>query len=85
MKGEDYLNYLASLRGKEVDRRYLHELIDRLNLDPGRKNKEYSHGNRQKMGIVVAVMGKPEVLILDRGPGPAGSKICNGSRESCDG
>ena len=65
MKGEDYLNYLASLRGKEVDRRYLHELIDRLNLDPGRKNKEYSHGNRQKMGIVVAFMGKPEVLILD--------------------
>ena len=65
MKGEDYLNYLASLRGKEVDRRYLHELIDRLNLNPGRKNKEYSHGNRQKMGIVVAFMGKPEVLILD--------------------
>jgi len=65
MKGHDFLNMLASLREKKLDRGYRQQLYERLNLDPSRRMKEYSQGNRQKIGIVVAFMGKPDLLILD--------------------
>lgn len=65
MNGWDYLNLLASLREKKVERTYRSELCDRLDLDPSRKMKQYSHGNKQKIGIVAAFMGKPDLLILD--------------------
>jgi len=65
MKGWDFLNLLASLQEKKVERTYLSELYDRLNLDPSRKIKQYSHGTKQKIGIVAAFMGKPDLLVLD--------------------
>jgi ABC-2 type transport system ATP-binding protein len=65
MKGRDFLDLLASLQGKKVARPYRRELYDRLNLDPSRKMKQYSHGNKQKVGIIAAFMGKPDLLVLD--------------------
>jgi len=65
MKGLDFLDLLASLQEKKVERTYRRELYDRLNLDPSRKMKQYSHGNKQKIGIVAAFMGKPDLLVLD--------------------
>jgi len=65
MKGRDFLNLLASLHKKAVDPTYRRELYDRLDLDPSRKMKQYSHGNKQKIGIVSAFMGKPDLLVLD--------------------
>lgn len=65
MKGRDFLNLLASLQEKKVERTYRRDLYDRLNLDPSRKMKQYSHGNKQKIGIVAAFMGKPDLLVLD--------------------
>ena len=56
---------LASLQEKKVERTYRRQLCDRLNLDPSRKMKQYSHGNRQKIGVVAAFMGKSDLLILD--------------------
>lgn len=65
MKGHNFLNMLASLREKKVDRAYRQQLYERLNFDPTRKMKEYSQGNKQKIGIVAAFMGRPDLLILD--------------------
>ena len=65
MKGRSFLNMLASLQEKKVERSYRQQLYERLNLDPNRKMKEYSQGNKQKIGIVAAFMSKPDLLILD--------------------
>ncbi|MFN2223030.1 MAG: AAA family ATPase, partial [Candidatus Promineifilaceae bacterium] len=37
----------------------------RLDLDTGRKIRDYSSGNKQKLGLVAAVMAKPDLLMLD--------------------
>jgi ABC-type multidrug transport system, ATPase component len=64
MTGGDTLEYFANLRGG-VDREYQARLIERFDLDPSRKFKEYSKGNKQKVGLVVALQHKPELLVLD--------------------
>lgn len=65
MKARNFLHMIASLKEKMVEHSYLQQLYERLNLDPGRKMKEYSHGNKQKIGIIAAFMDKPDLLILD--------------------
>jgi len=64
LTGGDTIGYFANLRGG-VDRGYVAELVERLGLDPSRKFKEYSKGNKQKVGLVVALQHKPDLLILD--------------------
>ena len=46
-------------------RAYLRPLVERLGLDPSKRFREYSHGNKQKVGLVQAFMHKPRLLILD--------------------
>lgn len=58
------LNLLLNLRGIS-DRRKLHELADRLQLDLSRKYQELSHGNKQKVGLIQAIAHQPKLLILD--------------------
>ncbi|MBK8024785.1 MAG: ABC transporter ATP-binding protein [Chloroflexi bacterium] len=65
MKASGFLDMLSSLQDGAVDRRYRQQLCERLDLDPSRKMKEYSRGNKQKIGIVAALMNKPDLLILD--------------------
>jgi ABC-2 type transport system ATP-binding protein len=62
--GTELLTYLSNLRGG-VSRARIDELTERLDLDPGRKVKTLSRGNRQKLGVVQAFMHDPEMLILD--------------------
>lgn len=69
MKGQDFLNLLTSLQDKRGDAAYRKSLIERLDLDPTRKMREYSRGNKQKIGIVAAFMNKPDLLILDEPTG----------------
>jgi ABC-2 type transport system ATP-binding protein len=69
MKGRDFLHMIASLQEKKVERSYRQSLYERLNLDPTRKMKEYSRGNKQKIGIVAAFMGRPDLLVLDEPTG----------------
>jgi ABC-2 type transport system ATP-binding protein len=64
LTGADTIGYFANLRGG-VDRAYAAELVERLALDPSRKFKEYSKGNKQKVGLVVALQHRPDLLILD--------------------
>jgi ABC-2 type transport system ATP-binding protein len=40
-------------------------LIERFDLDPSRRFREYSKGNKQKVGLVAALQHKPELLLLD--------------------
>jgi len=64
LTGAETLAYFANLRGG-VDRGYAAELVERLDLDPSRRFKEYSKGNKQKVGLVVALQHRPDLLILD--------------------
>jgi ABC-2 type transport system ATP-binding protein len=64
LTGRQLLTYLANLQGK-VDADYREKLIERLELDPTRKIKSLSRGNKQKVGLVAAFMIRPELLILD--------------------
>ncbi len=64
LTGGQTLEYFGNLRGG-VDPRYRAELIERFDLDPGRRFKEYSKGNKQKVGLIVALQHRPELLLLD--------------------
>lgn len=65
MKGQQYLQMVDGLRSRPADPAYLSELCERLDLDTGRKIHDYSSGNKQKLGLVVAMMAKPDLLMLD--------------------
>ena len=64
LTGAETIEYFANLRGG-VDPGYVAELVERLDLDPSRRYKEYSKGNKQKVGLVVALQHRPDLLILD--------------------
>jgi ABC-2 type transport system ATP-binding protein len=64
LTGSQTLEYFANLRGG-VDRRYQAELVERFDLDPSRRFREYSKGNKQKVGLVVALQHRPDLLVLD--------------------
>lgn len=64
LRGAQIIEYLGHLRGG-VDQTYVRSLVERLGLDPSKRFREYSHGNKQKLGLVQAFMHKPRVLILD--------------------
>ena len=65
MKASYFLDLLGSLQKNKLDESYLEQLLERVDLDPSRKMKEYSHGNKQKIGVVAAFMGKKDLIILD--------------------
>ncbi len=64
LTGGQTLDYFANLRGG-VDRAYQASLIERFELDPSRRFREYSKGNKQKVGVVIALQHRPELLVLD--------------------
>src|SRR5437879_1607686 len=64
LTGGQTLEYFANLRGG-VDRAYQRTLVERFELDPSRRFREYSKGNKQKVGLIAALQHRPELLILD--------------------
>jgi ABC-2 type transport system ATP-binding protein len=64
LTGRQTLEYFGNLRGG-VDPVYQASLIERFDLDPSRRFREYSKGNKQKVGLVAALQHRPELLILD--------------------
>jgi len=64
LTGGQILEYLGHLRGG-VDQAYLRQLIERLDLDPTRKFRQYSSGNKRKVVLVQALMHRPRLIILD--------------------
>jgi ABC-2 type transport system ATP-binding protein len=64
LTGGQTIEYFANLRGG-VDQGYQRDLIARLDVDPSRKFKEYSKGNKQKIGLIIALQHRPDLLMLD--------------------
>ena len=64
LTGGQILEYFGHLRGG-IDQTYLKQLIKRLDLDPSRKFRQYSSGNKRKVVLIQAFMHRPRVLILD--------------------
>ncbi len=65
MTGRSFLDMLTRLRGNRTDPRYRRELCERLQFDPSRRIQAYSSGNKRKLGLVMAFMHRPALLILD--------------------
>jgi ABC-2 type transport system ATP-binding protein len=64
LTGAETLSYFANLHGG-VDPAYQAGLLQRFDLDPSRRFKEYSRGNKQKVGLVAAMQHRPDLLVLD--------------------
>lgn len=64
LTGEEYLHFLGRLR-PGADLSLAAGLAARLDLDLGRRMSALSHGNRQKVGIVQALMHRPDLVIMD--------------------
>jgi ABC-2 type transport system ATP-binding protein len=64
LSGGEVIDLLGRLRGG-LDQKRRKELIERFDLDPRKKGRQYSKGNRQKVAIVAALASRVELLILD--------------------
>jgi len=65
MTAEDVLKFFNRLRGGKADKAFIRRLADRLGLDLRTPIKNFSKGNKQKVGVVQALMHRPELLLLD--------------------
>jgi len=64
LSGGEVIDLLGSLRGG-IDPRRRDELLERFELDPTKKARTYSKGNRQKVALVAALASDAELLLLD--------------------
>ncbi|TME19016.1 MAG: ABC transporter ATP-binding protein [Chloroflexi bacterium] len=64
LTGAQILEYFGHLRGG-VDQAYLKQLVERFDLDTSRKFRQYSSGNKRKVGLIQAFMHQPRLLVLD--------------------
>ena len=68
MNGQAMLQYFANLRGG-VDWKYVDRLAERLDVNLDRRFSHLSRGNKQKIGLLQAMMHKPKLIILDEPTG----------------
>ena len=64
MTGGEAIDLLGALRGG-LDEERRADLVERFELDPTKRGRQYSKGNRQKVAIVAALASDVELLILD--------------------
>ncbi|NUT51556.1 MAG: ABC transporter ATP-binding protein [Saccharothrix sp.] len=64
LTGGEVIDLLGRLRGG-LDEKRRAELLERFELDPRKKGRTYSKGNRQKVALVAALASDVELLILD--------------------
>jgi ABC-2 type transport system ATP-binding protein len=64
LTGGQAIDLLGKLRGGLDEQRRAH-LLERFELDPAKRGRQYSKGNRQKVAIVAALASDVELLILD--------------------
>lgn len=65
MTVEGGLRYLNKLRRNQADWGYVKKLAERLDLDLKMAIRNLSKGNKQKVGVLQALMHRPELLLLD--------------------
>jgi ABC-2 type transport system ATP-binding protein len=68
LRGSEVVAYIGGMRGG-VDAKTVHNIAERFDLDLSRRFREYSSGNKKKLGILLAFMHKPDLLILDEPTG----------------
>jgi ABC-2 type transport system ATP-binding protein len=64
LTGEETLHLLGKVHG-EFDPAYRDVLVERFAFDPSKKVRTYSKGNRQKIGIIAALMTRADLLVMD--------------------
>lgn len=64
LTGAETLHLLGRVQGR-VDEAYRDELVGRFDLDPSKKVRAYSKGNRQKVILIAALMTRADLLVLD--------------------
>jgi ABC-2 type transport system ATP-binding protein len=64
LSGGEIIDLLGRLRGG-IDAKRRDELLERFELDPAKKSRAYSKGNRQKVALVAALASGAELLIMD--------------------
>lgn len=64
LSGGETIDLLCRARGS-IDKKRRSELIERFDLDPRKKGRTYSKGNRQKVALVAALAADVELLLLD--------------------
>ncbi len=69
LTARQYLAMLDGARGLVVEPTYLQRLCQQLELDIDRPLRAYSRGNKQKVGLIAALMFRPRLLILDEPTG----------------
>ncbi len=60
--GQEHIDFIKGIRGDSFKEG---GLIKKLNFDSKKRVKDLSSGNRQKLGLILALVGEPEVIILD--------------------
>jgi ABC-2 type transport system ATP-binding protein len=61
---QQIVQFVGQARG-DYDAAYVHRLAERLEFDLSKKVRSYSTGNKRKLGLILALMNKPDLLILD--------------------
>jgi ABC-2 type transport system ATP-binding protein len=64
LTGAETLHLLGRIQGR-VDVAYQGELVERFLLDPSKKVRTYSKGNRQKLCLIAALASRADLLVLD--------------------
>ena len=64
LSGGEIIDLLGRLRGG-IDQRRRDDLIERFALDPRKKSRTYSKGNRQKVALIAALSSRVDLLLLD--------------------
>jgi ABC-2 type transport system ATP-binding protein len=65
LRGRELVDLISGLRKGKVDHDYARGLADRIELDLEKHSGSLSKGNRQKLGLLLALMSRPAVLLLD--------------------
>jgi len=60
--GWDHIRFFENVRGKSVN---VDSLIERFDFNPNAKFRHLSSGNKQKLGLILALMNEPELLVMD--------------------
>ena len=62
--GNQIVRHIAEVRGMDTVRQ-AHVLAERFTLDMSKKMRDYSTGNKRKLGLVISMMHNPDVYIMD--------------------
>ncbi len=60
--GQEHIKFFEDIRGEKSDAK---DLIKRLDFDPSKKFRYLSSGNKQKLGLILALMHNPKIIIMD--------------------